>query len=400
MIFRKNIYEIKEEYKNLEIKNEEVKIYEEINAAALDIEKRNEKIKEKYDKQAQNADDYQGKYDKAKRKLNKLKKAHPVLTKIAKIPLVGRFGKVAKEYKRLKAKMKIAKSKKKIAEKNAAILDKIYNEGIKTEKRKKRYLRKCEKSIRRLYKVDKDNIKIAKLLKYNKKTIEIIYGKSSLEYIENYVNQVKEGKKDIELPKGFADANELADKMKKDIKARQKGKNKEFEQIISKEEEESIEENYSSEQNESDEQNEQQNSNNNEKNNNECIFAQKGLDIKRDFVGYKKEIDGVKIKLTPEETLNYIGFITKKPKNLETHSIEEIITAIKNEKELNYANKGWYELHNMIEDLKDKDSHIDAEKLTESEKIVYSIAKKYIKKEEKAKAQKENEKDEQQAQIG
>ena len=53
----------------------------------------------------------------------------------------------------------------------------------------------------------------------------------------------------------------------------------------------------------------------------------------------------------------------------------------------------------MIKDIKDKNTHIDVQNLSESEKMVYSIAQRYIEEEEKDKAQKQNVKDPQQLAI-
>ena len=390
MIFRKNILEIRKEYKDLKIINEDLEMFDEVNKIYEKSEKDNEKIGEKRDKQENNITYYKKKYEKAKERLDDLKKDHPILTMVAKIPLIGRFGKVAKECRRIKAKMKRAKIKGKVAEKAYKNLDKIYSKEVKEIKKKKRYLRRCEKSIRRLYKADKDNIKIARLWKENKTTLENIYGKSSLEYMKKYVAQVKEGEKDIELPEGFVSAKELAKKIEKDVKNRQKGKNEDIIQIITREQEEK--ENKK-------ENKEREKLNQKEQKNKENIFARKGLEIKRDYVGYKEEINGTEIKLTPVETLNYIGFITVREENLEKHSNEKILNAIKNDEEYGFVDRGWDVLHKMIDDLKDEKHPVDVKKLTESEKIVYSIAKKYIKKEENAKTEKENGKEEKEVAI-
>ena len=377
MIFRKNILEIRKEYKDLKIKNEDLEMYDEVNKIYEKSEKDNEKIGEKRDKQENNITYYKKKYEKAKERLDDLKKDHPILTMVAKIPLIGRFGKVAKEYRRIKEKMKRAKIKGKVAEKAYKNLDKIYSKEVKEIKKKKRYLRRCEKSIRRLYKADKDNIKIARLWKENKTTLENIYGKSSLEYMKKYVAQVKEGEKDIELPEGFVSAKELA-------------KKEDITQIITREQDEK--ENKK-------ENKEREKLNQKEQKDKENIFARKGLEIKRDYVGYKEEINGTKIKLTPVETLNYIGFITAHEESLENHSSEEILNAIKNDKKCDFVDRGWDVLHDMIDDLKDEKNPVDVKKLTESEKVVYSIAKKYIKKEENAKTEKENGKEEKEVAI-
>lgn len=367
MIFRKNILEIRKEYKDLKIKNEDLEMYDEVNKIYEKSEKDNEKIGEKRDKQENNITYYKKKYEKAKERLDDLKKDHPILTMVAKIPLIGRFGKVAKEYRRIKEKMKRAKIKGKVAEKAYKNLDKIYSKEVKEIKKKKRYLRRCEKSIRRLYKADKDNIKIARLWKENKTTLENIYGKSSLEYMKKYVAQVKEGEKDIELPEGFVSAKELAKKIEKDVKNRQKGKKEDITQIITREQDEK--ENKK-------ENKEREKLNQKEQKDKENIFARKGLEIKRDYVGYKEEINGTKIKLTPVETLNYIGFITAHEDSLENHSNEKILNAIKNDEKYGFVDRGWDVLHKMIDDLKDEKHPVDVKKLTESEKVVYSIAKK------------------------
>lgn len=391
MLFRKNIDQIKKEYKDLGIKNEDLEIYDEVKKIYDKSEKDNEKIGEKRDKQSNDVRYYERKFEKAKDRLKELKKEHKILTKVARIPLIGRFGKVAKEYRMLKAKMKRAKIRGKVADKAYKNLSKIYNKEVKDTKKTKRYLKKCEKSVRGLYRIDKENLKIARLYKNYRKILENIYGKSSLEYLEKYVAQVKEGEKEIELPEGLVSAKELAKKIDKDVKNRLKGKKEDITQIITKEPEEEENKNGNNEENKKE---------NKEQNNNENVFARRGLDIKRDYVAYKEEINGNKIKLSPEETLNYIGFITKNPNSLENHSNEEILNGIRNDEKYGFVNRGWDTLHNMIEDLKDKNINIDVKTLSKSEKIVYKIAKGYIKKEQQAKeqAQQANEKDTQQVQ--
>ena len=49
MIFRKNILEIRKEYKDLKIKNEDLEMYDEVNKIYEKSEKDNEKIGEKRD---------------------------------------------------------------------------------------------------------------------------------------------------------------------------------------------------------------------------------------------------------------------------------------------------------------------------------------------------------------
>ena len=86
MIFRKNILEIRKEYKDLKIKNEDLEMYDEVNKIYEKSEKDNEKIGEKRDKQENNITYYKKKYEKAKERLDDLKKDHPILTMVAKIP--------------------------------------------------------------------------------------------------------------------------------------------------------------------------------------------------------------------------------------------------------------------------------------------------------------------------
>ena len=50
--------------------------------------------------------------------------------------------------------------------------------------------------------------------------------------MKKYVAQVKEGEKDIELPEGFVSAKELAKKIEKDVKNRQKGEKEDITQIL------------------------------------------------------------------------------------------------------------------------------------------------------------------------
>lgn len=70
MIFRKNILEIRKEYKDLKIKNEDLEMYDEVDKIREKSEKDNEKIGEKCDKQEKNITDYKEKYTKAEARLD------------------------------------------------------------------------------------------------------------------------------------------------------------------------------------------------------------------------------------------------------------------------------------------------------------------------------------------
>lgn len=379
----KKISEIMNEYKKSGILNKSMEMYDEVKKVFKEEMKYTDKVEKKYDEQAKDKRSYEKKHKECKEEMKKMREKHPVKTKLALIPIVGRFGKTAREYNRLRKKAKRAKFRMKIAKRNMKDLEPVCKKCQKQLKLTSKDLKRCEKALKRSYKADKANIELSIMFKERESQLRKVYEKESFKCIEQYVQKIRNGEKDVELPKGIDSQEDLIKKVKSDLKKKMNGK--EVKQFVK---EEKV--------------NEEKADNSDEKKakkDNKLIFAQRGLEIKKDFVGYKEEINGTKIKLTPEETLNYIGFITKNPKSLEKHSSEEILNAIKKDEKFSFANRGWDVLHDMIEDLKDESIHIDVDNLSQSKKIVYNIARNYIKKEEMAKKQKQNEKADKEAQL-
>lgn len=375
---------IMEEYKKSRITNESVEMYKEVQKVLKNEMKYTDKVERKYNEQSREKRNYEKKHKECKKEMKKMRDKYPVQTKLALIPIVGRFGKVAKEYNRLRRKAQRAKIEVKMAKKVMKDLEPVCEKCKKQLKLTSKDLKRCEKALKHSYKVDKSKIELSKLFSEKESLLRKVYGKESFKVIEQYVEKVRKGEKDVKLPKGIDSQEDLMKKIKLDLNRKIKGK--EIKQFVQEEKANEANSEKAADKKEN-------------KNDNKMIFAQKGMDIRRDFVTYKEKINEIEIKLSPEETLNYIGFISKEPRALERFSKEDILNEIKMDEEFNLANKGWNVLHDMIEDLKDENTQVDVNNLSESEKIVYSIAKKYIKKEEKAKAQKENEKDAQQAQL-
>lgn len=375
------ISEVMEEYKKSKITNESIEMYKEVMQVLKGKMKYTDKVERKYDEQSNEKEYYENKHKNCVDKMEKLKEDYPVKTKLALIPIVGRFGNVAKEYNRLRRKAKRAKYRMKLAKKTMKDLEPVCKKCKKELKLTAKDLKRCEKALKRTYKADKSKIELSKMFIEKENILRRVYEKESFDCIKKYIERIRNGEKNVELPKGIDSQKDLLKKIKSDIKAKTKGK--EIEQFVI----DTV----------------SKNSNNNtdkkKQKDNKMIFAKKGIDIKRDFVKYEENINGAMIKLSPEETLNYIGFISIRPDVMNRFSKEKILKSVKESQKLKYADKGWDILNDMIKDIKDKNTHIDVQKLSESEKIVYSIAKKYVKKEEKDKAQKQNVKDPQQLAI-
>lgn len=385
---------IMDEYKKSGIVNESAEMYNEVKKVFKEEMKHTDKVERKYDEQAKEKRTYEKKHKECKAEMKKLREKYPVQTKLALIPIVGRFGKVAKEYNRLRRKAKRAKLRMKLAKRSMKDLEPVCKKMSKQLKLTSKDLKRCEKALKRSYKEDKANIEIAKMFKEKEDLLRKTYRKESFERIEQYVKKVRSGEKDVELPKGIDSQEDLMKKIKSDLKSKMKGK--EVKQFVPEEKKnESKDDKSKAGEVKTDKANDTKT-----KSDNSMIFAKKGMSVRRDFVSYKEESNGTKIKLSPEETLSFIGLISKNPEAMEKYSTEQLANEIKQDQEFNLANRGWYALHDMIEDLKDKNTHIDVKKLNKSEKVIYDIAKKYIEKEEKAKekAQKQNEKDTQQVQ--
>lgn len=387
----KRVQEILQEYKNADITNESIQMYKEVKAIFEKEIKHTDKVERKYDEQVKVETHYKKMQKSCKEKMEKMKEEHPVKTTLAYLPFIGRFGETAKEYNRLRRKAKRIKVRLKMAKRNIKDLEPVCKKCQKQLKLNLKDLKACEKTLKRGYKLEKSNIELVGIFKNNESLLKRTYGDKSFKYIEEYVHKVRNGENDIELPRGIDNQKDLLKKIQSDLRKKVKGK-EDIEPLL--------QEKTSNERNE----NENGSKNKTEaKNNNEqdktLIFAQKELSIKQDFVGYKEKINGTVIKLTPVETLNYIGFISETQENLENYSSEELLNAIKKDKTYGFVDRGWDVLHEMIEDLKDENKTVDVNTLSESEKVVYGIAKKYIKKEENAIKQGKDEKGEQENQL-
>lgn len=372
--------EVMEEYKRAGITNETIELYNALKKSERDKQKYADKVDKKYDKLSKEKKHYEEKLNDCIDKITKLKDNHHVKTKLALIPIVGRFGKVAKEYNRLKRKAKRSKFRMNLANKNLRDLEPVCEKCKKELMLTDKGLKKCEKALKRCYKADKAKIELSRMFLEKENVLRRVYEKESFECIKQCVEKIRSGEKEVELPEGIDSQKDLLKKIKSDIKAKTKGK--EVKQFVVK--------NVATKPNKT---------NTKKQNDNKMIFAKKGPDIKRDFVKYKEDINGTVIKLSPEETLNYIGFISKRPDAMNRFSNEQILRVIKGRQDFKHADKGWDVLNDMIKDIKDKNTHIDVQNLSESEKMVYSIAQRYIEEEEKDKAQKQNVKDPQQLAI-
>lgn len=376
MLFRKSLYEIKSEYKEANMKNENFEMYHEVEKVLANKIERTDKVEKQYNRQERNKKYYEKRYENAKEEMKKLREKYPVRTLVARIPLIGRFGKVAKEYNRLREKAKRCKTRAKIAKKTLKDLEPVCKKYNKEIKLTTKDLKRCERAIKRDYKIDKNNVEIAKMYKTQKDLLKMVYDKSTFNYIKEYVARVQNGERDIELPKSVESEKAFVKMMKKDIKNATKGKkvNLMVKELENKDVENKDIENKENKENKSQEQ----------RRNNKTIFAQKGLDIKREYVTYKQKTEDSEIKLDPEEVLNYIGFISKNPDILEEYSKEEVVSQLKGDEEYAYVNRGWDVLYDMIENLRDEQNQINVKDLSKSEKVVYKVASKYLEKEQKA----------------
>lgn len=384
MLFRKSLYEIKSEYKEANMKNENFEMYHEVEKVLANKIERTDKVEKQYNRQERNKKYYEKRYENAKEEMKKLREKYPVRTLVARIPLIGRFGKVAKEYNRLREKAKRCKTRAKIAKKTLKDLEPVCKKCNKELKLTTKDLKRCERAIKHDYKIDKHNVEIAKMYKTQKDLLKKVYDKSTFNYIKEYVARVQNGERDIELPQGVESEKAFVEMMKKDIKNVTRGKK--VNMIVQGSKNEEVENK------------EKETKSQEQRRNNSTIFAQKGLDIKREYVTYKQKTEDSEIKLDPEEVLNYIGFISKNPNILEEYSKEEVVSQLKGDEEYAYVNRGWDVLHDMIENLRDEQNQINVKDLSKSEKVVYKVASKYLEKEQKAmeNAEKDRAKDDKQ----
>lgn len=387
MLFRKSLYEIKSEYKEANMKNENFEMYHEVEKVLANKIERTDKVEKQYNRQERNKKYYEKRYENAKEEMKKLREKYPVRTLVARIPLIGRFGKVAKEYNRLREKAKRCKTRAKIAKKTLKDLEPVCKKYNKEIKLTTKDLKRCERAIKRDYKIDKNNVEIAKMYKTQKDLLKMVYDKSTFNYIKEYVARVQNGERDIELPQGVESEKAFVEMMKKDIKNVTRGKKANM--IVQGSKNEEVENK------------EKETKSQEQRRKNSTIFAQKGLDIKREYVTYKQKTEDSEIKLDPEEVLNYIGFISKNPDILEEYSKEEVVSQLKGDEEYAYVNRGWDVLHDMIENLRDEQNQINVKDLSKSEKVVYKVASKYLEKEQKAmeNAEKDRAKDDKQQQY-
>ena len=156
------ISEVMEEYKKSKITNESIEMYKEVMQVLKGKMKYTDKVERKYDEQSNEKEYYEKKHKKCVDKMEKLKENHPVKTKLALIPIVGRFGNVAKEYNRLRRKAKRAKYRMKLAKKTMKDLEPVCKKCKKELKLTAKDLKRCEKALKRTYKADKSKIELSK----------------------------------------------------------------------------------------------------------------------------------------------------------------------------------------------------------------------------------------------
>lgn len=376
-ILRKNINDILAEYKMAKIEKGYIEIYETVKESLNKTLKKRDKIDKEYDKLSYEKERNEKKVEKIENKLKELKEEHPVKSMVAKIPVIGRLGKVGKEYKELKKKLKRAKSKIKVSNKNLKYMNSLIKKFEKQERVTSKDLKKCEKQLKKHYKKEKNNIKIAIFYNQNKDALKEAYGKEAFEYIKEYVTKVREGEKDIKLPKNIETEKDFMKKIKKDIKAWKKGK--EIEPLV--QEKESIESNNKEVEKKKQEHSVKE------------YFARRGLNLKRDYTAYKDEVNGTKIELSPEETLVYVGFLYKckekdneKGKEILKYPKEKIVNmakeftknAIEENRLTSYENRGYDEIYKMVEKVRKTKGLMDIKELNDVERTVYKIASNYV----------------------
>lgn len=397
---REKAVQIRNEYEKADIQNECTQIYDEIQKNLKKTLKNKDKLEKEYSKIEYERNNCVAKKSKAERQIKKLEEKHPIKTTIGVIPFIGNITKEGREYKRLRRKIKREKQIIKVANKNLKDLEYICKNENKEMKIKMKHLKKCEKTLKRNYKkLDKSNIEIAKTFKQSKKELSATYDKESLKYIEEYVEKVRNGEKDIKLPKGIKSSKDFMKKIKSDMKKRAKNKSQKVELKVVKSK------------TKAEDKSEDENVHKNTKKKDytvENFFAKRSQvknDVKRDYIAYSCEINGTKIELTPEETVNYVGLICKKPEALEMHSEKYLMNLTKSKvkeaadekKAVGAEIRGTNEIIEMVKKMKNQ--KINKKNMSKVDKIVYSVAKEYIRREENAQVKSAPEKDDQQVAL-
>mgnify|MGYP004599126413 CR=1 FL=1 len=377
----KKVAVIEQEYENAGITNESIEMYKEVDKRVSKKIKDLDKLEKAVSKQENAEIENNQKQTEIRKKLSNMRKKHKIKTALAYLPLIGRFGKTAKKYNMLRAKLKRAKFAAKMAKKNKESLKPVYERAKSGAEMALKDKRECQKTLKRIYKVDKYNIEIAKMFDNEKNLLKNTYNKSSLKYIKEYVQKVRDGEKDIELPEGIRSQKDFMKKIKSDLKKKYKGKT--VEQLV--------EENVQTNDND-------QTVNKKRKNkNNQTIFAQKGLDLKRKYVSYEKDIDGTKITLEPEQVVNYLGYISKFPddaKKTNAEDVRKLLDSLNQDKSYKFAERGYDALYSMKEMI--KKGNFDNTNLSEKDEIIYDVALKYLEMEEADKTTQRDDKDAQQ----
>ncbi len=383
--FRKTIEEIVQDYDDSKIKTDTVQFYKSAkNILEHKIEDA-DKLQKRLNKIEEKKTEEEILISSIEKRIGKVVKKHPVRTRFSRIPLVGRVpeiigsfgnlpvirripivkelgevGKYQRKYRSLRKQLALAKKRKKMLKNNAEDLKPVLEKYTRDAELNKRSVKKCEKTLRRTYNIEKSNIEISKLYEEKKALLKKAYDKNSMAYIKNYVEAIRRGDNPEKLPDDIASSKEMIKKLNKALADKERGKAvselKVEDQFVSKPLQE----------------------NNHRNSIPQGTFARMGLDIKRAYTNITLNIDGKRVELSPEETLAYIGM-------LENYSSEKDVLKIIKDGQIKLEEKeelGWKHLKQMVDIMKSPTKKIEYEKLSDYGKKVYNVASVYIQNEE------------------
>lgn len=388
-IFRKSMSEIENIYSDAKMSNETLEMYQMTKKIMEKGLKETDKLKNKLLEIQRKKDNKENECKNIKTEMKKMKKKHPIKSRLARIPLLGRIpeligdigqlpvirsipfvkelgevGSVERKYHRLKAQLKQAKERKRIYERNEKDLAPVVTKYTKQNALDERDVERCAKAVRKCYKVDKPNIELSTLFEKKKDILEKAFDKKSMSYIQKYVEAIRSGK-ECELPEGIEEQVDLVKKIKEGIRNKQRG---------IKVDELKVEDNKKE-----------------EKRQTKSTFKN---DIKKENGFANSTIDRrilenmdvsliENVKASPEEFMIFWGYVGEKMRDTDNVTMEEVKKVMNYDKK-NYCEKGIEVFEDMIEKINNGEID-DKTKLSKREKLLYVSAKDYIQKLEEQK---------------
>ena len=223
----KNFYDIREEFKETGISEEEIAeydfLYEAYEKGVKDSDRLN-KAEEKADSKVEREDK---KIEYLEEKMAKMREKAGPLARLKFSKIASIFSKDARKYRNLKKRLKRAKARRKVAENTLKVLQAKIKVKEKELKVQRKDLKVCEKNIRKIWQESKDEIKTVK------QTIRDEERLANQEEIKKRIEAIQKDDEDIELEeikKAIKKVQKKEEEAKKEEKSSKKKEQKEEQQ--------------------------------------------------------------------------------------------------------------------------------------------------------------------------